>query len=123
MREAELHTAHENDEYLSEERCHILEFLNTENDPEVSVARARVEPGVTTRLHRVAGTAERYLITSGAGEVDIEGLGIKSVSSGDVVCIPPGATQRIRNTGDDDLMFLCICTPRFEWSNYQDLGD
>ena len=39
---------------------------------------------------------------------------------GDVVLIPAGKTQRIRNVGPDDLVFLCICTPRFEPRHYHD---
>lgn len=113
--------ANEASEYLTEERCHILELSNSEADPDVSVARARVEPGVTTKLHRVAETAERYVVLSGQGEVHVEGLSQQAVASGDVVIIPPGVAQSIKNTGSDDLVFLCVCTPRFEWSNYRAL--
>ncbi|MGO1001331.1 hypothetical protein [Lysobacter sp. CA196] len=35
--------------------------------------------------------------------------------------IPPGVPQRIANLGDGDLLFLAICTPRFEPGNYEDL--
>ena len=61
-------------EYFTEEQCHILELSNSDADEGASVARARVEPGVTTRRHRVAGTIERYVIQSGTGIVSIEGL-------------------------------------------------
>ena len=37
------------------------------------------------------------------------------------VRIPAGVRQRIRNTGPTDLVFLCICTPRFEQSAYREL--
>jgi oxalate decarboxylase/phosphoglucose isomerase-like protein (cupin superfamily) len=40
-----------------------------------------------------------------------------------VVLIPPGAAQRISNTGDDDLVFLAICTPRFVREAYRDVDD
>ena len=30
-----------------------------------------------------------------------------------------GSDQRITNTGDTDLVFLCICTPRFDPQCYQ----
>ena len=108
-----------NNEYYTEERCHILELHNDEADPGVSLARARVEPGVTTRWHAVAGTVERYLIISGTGVAEVGDNEPLELSSGDSLVIPAGIRQRIRNTGDDDLIFHCICTPRFEWGNYQ----
>jgi len=108
-------------EYFADERCYILELRNSPDDPDVSIARARVEPGVTTKRHRVVGTAERYVILEGAGVVFIGGLDEQVVGAGDVVFIPPGVVQSIANTGDQDLVFLCICTPRFEWDNYESL--
>jgi mannose-6-phosphate isomerase-like protein (cupin superfamily) len=108
-------------EYFTYERCHILELLNSAESPEASIARARVEPEVTTKLHRVTGTIERYLILEGAGQTHIEGQDDVDVAAGDVVVIPAGIPQSISNTGDDDLVFLCVCTPRFEWANYESL--
>ena len=114
-------SADESAEYFTDEQCHILELSNSEADEDASVARARVESGVTTRKHRVAGTTERYVIQAGVGRVMVEGLPDSDVQPGDVVVIPPGAVQSVRNTGDDDLVFLCICTPRFKWENYESL--
>jgi mannose-6-phosphate isomerase-like protein (cupin superfamily) len=108
-------------EYWTEERCFIHELSNDGDDPAVSIARARVAPGVTTRRHCVDGTAERYVIQSGRGEARIGDRPPVAVGPGDVVRIPAGIAQSIRNTGDDDLVFLCICTPRFEWPNYRSL--
>jgi mannose-6-phosphate isomerase-like protein (cupin superfamily) len=108
-------------EYFTEERCHILELSNSPDDPGVSVARARVEPGVTTKKHRVAGTIERYVMLEGAGRVMVDAAVDQDVGAGDIVVIPAGAVQSIANTGDVDLVFFCICTPRFEWSNYESL--
>jgi mannose-6-phosphate isomerase-like protein (cupin superfamily) len=108
-------------EYFADERCYILELRNSPDDPDVSIARARVEPGVTTKRHCVVGTAERYVILEGAGVVFIGDLDEQVVGAGDVVFIPPGVVQSIANTGDQDLLFLCICTPRFEWDNYASL--
>jgi mannose-6-phosphate isomerase-like protein (cupin superfamily) len=114
-------SADETSEYLTEERCHILELANSPDDPEASVARARVKAGITTRKHRVVGTVERYVILSGRGEVHVEGLADQAVVPGDVVVIPAGAGQSISNIGSEDLLFLCVCTPRFEWKNYESL--
>lgn len=108
-------------EYFTDERCHILELSNSADDPDLSIARARVEPGVTTKRHRIAGTVERYVIVEGSAQVRIEGLSEQTVGPGDVVLIPAGLTQSITNTGDNDLVFLCMCTPRFEWGNYESL--
>lgn len=113
----------ETDETFIDEGCHILELSNTAHDPALSIARARVAPGVTTRLHRLADTAERYVILSGKGQAEIGGQPPVDVSSGDVVLIPPGCPQRIRNTGSEDLVFLAICSPRFTVSAYEDLGE
>jgi mannose-6-phosphate isomerase-like protein (cupin superfamily) len=109
-------------EYYTEERCHILELSNVADDPAVSIARARVAPGVTTVRHRVANTTERYVVLSGTGRIAVDGLEPQEVSAGNVVVIPPGVPQAISNTGKEDLLFLCICTPRFEWENYESLG-
>jgi mannose-6-phosphate isomerase-like protein (cupin superfamily) len=109
------------DEFYTEERCHILELSNSASDSELSIARARVEPGVTTALHRVIDTVERYVILSGTGHVEVEGLAASTVNAQDVVIIPKGASQRITNTGDVDLVFLAICTPRFRGQRYEQL--
>jgi len=111
----------EADEFHTAEGCFILESWNRENDPDLSIARARVVPGVTTRLHRLSDTIERYLILSGEGIVEIEGMAPQPVHPGDVVYIPAGLGQRISNPGAGDLVFLAICTPRFRLGVYQDI--
>lgn len=107
----------------TEERCHIVELSNGADDPAVSIARARVEPGVTTRWHRLRGIAERYVILEGSGRVELGDALARDVGPGDVVLIPPECAQRITNTGSSDLIFLAICTPRFEWGAYSAWGD
>ncbi len=110
----------ESSEYWTDERCFILELWNRGEDDDVSVARARVATGVSTKPHSVAGTTERYLITAGSATVHVEGLEPREVRSGDLVAIPPGAVQWIENTGGSDLMFYAICNPRFRRDNYRD---
>ena len=109
--------------FTTAERCKILEVLNHAGDPAVSVAEARVAPGVTTQLHRLHGVVERYLIVAGRGRVEIGGLAPEEVGPGDLVVIPAGATQRIANLGAEELVFYCICTPRFTQACYESLGD
>ena len=108
-------------EYYFQERCYISELSNSDNDPQMSVARARVEPGVTTRWHRLRDTSERYCILSGTGLVELGDSDPQAVSAGDMVLIPALCPQRICNTGDTDLVFLAICTPRFVVDCYEDI--
>jgi mannose-6-phosphate isomerase-like protein (cupin superfamily) len=111
----------ESREKLTEEQCHILELSNTVDDEAVSIARARVTAGVTTRWHRLDGIAERYVILEGSGLVEVGSLPAQWVNAGDVIRIPPGERQRIHNNGTQDLVFLAICTPRFRWEAYEDI--
>jgi hypothetical protein len=37
-----------NNEFYTSEKCFIIELSNSPDDPEVSIARARVEPGYFT---------------------------------------------------------------------------
>jgi len=108
-------------EFFTRERCHIKEVLNNPASPGLSIARCRVAPGVTTELHALAGTAETYLIESGSGDMDDGKSAGFAVDPGDSVTIPPGQSQRIRNTGQDDLIFLVMCHPRFQPVCYQPL--
>jgi mannose-6-phosphate isomerase-like protein (cupin superfamily) len=107
-------------EFKTPERCFIFESLNAANDC-LSVARARVEPGVTTKWHCVEDTVERYIIAEGKGRVEVGDLVAADVGPGDVVLIPAGVRQRITNVGSFDLIFYCVCTPPFEQARYREL--
>jgi mannose-6-phosphate isomerase-like protein (cupin superfamily) len=112
-----------NVEYLSDEQCHITELSNSKDDPGVSIARARVKPCITTRWHRLIGTIERYSIISGVGLMELDEQSPQQVKQGDTVLIPSMCAQRITNIGNEDLVFLAICTPRFKDDAYQDIED
>ena len=111
--------ADESKEYFFDEGCFILELSNNPDDPDVSIARARVKPGVTTQWHRLQGIIERYVMLSGTGLVEVGELPAQVVTVGDVVIIPEQCPQRIRNIGTEDLVFLVVCSPRFVPEAYQ----
>lgn len=113
---------HQREEYWFREGCHITEWSNSEADPGLSVARARVEPGRTTRWHRLDAITERYVILEGRGRAEVDGRA-QDVQVGDVIVIAPGKPQRIANTGDADLVFLAVCTPRFCPDNYHEIPE
>ena len=101
-----------NSEVLTEERCYIRELLNDPRVPETSLALARVDPGVTTALHRVS-VDEWYVIVDGEGLMVVGDDAPFAVGAGDAVAIPCGTPQCITNTGNSALTFHCICHPRF----------
>ena len=106
-------------EQYFEEDCYITEIVNSDEFPTVSVSQAKVKPNVATVSHRLKDTDEKYYILSGTGKMEVGGKVIGNVQQGDMVIIPKDTYQRITNIGSGDLVFLCICTPRFEIKNYE----
>ena len=102
------------------ERCYITELVNDEAWPEFSIARTRVEPGVITQLHSL-DAHEVYIIESGSGLMSVGDEPPYAVGPGGVVTIPKHVSQRIENTGSEDLLFVCVCTPRFAQNCYTSL--
>jgi mannose-6-phosphate isomerase-like protein (cupin superfamily) len=85
-----------------------------------SLAVARVRPGESTRAHRLKHS-EVYYILAGDGEMRV-GDETAAVRGGQAVYIPPSAVQSIRNTGDRDLVFLCIVDPAWRPEDETVLG-
>ena len=102
-----------------EEGCFVTELRNTPLDPGLSIARIRVAARTTTWWHRL-DVDERYLIAQGTGVMEMDGVPPAGVSPGDVVVVPAVCAQRIRNETEDDLIFYCLCTPRFTPDVYHD---
>jgi len=109
-------------ETFIDEGCYIVELHNGAADVGCSIARARLLPRSTTRMHSLQGTIERYVIIEGTGTVRIGNTTAQTVAAMDVVTIPADIPQSITNSGEVDLIFLCICTPRFVEQHYQDLA-
>lgn len=78
-----------------------------------SLAEARLAPGAATTPHHHAVTEEIYYILVGEAEMTL-GEDTRSVVPGDAIAIPPGQRHAIRNTGGDELVFLCTCAPGYE---------
>jgi len=108
-------------EYYTDERCHILELLNTSIISDQSIARARVKPGVTTAWHSLNHTSEIYYILEGLRKVEVGDKPARVIKKNELIYIPKNVNQRIKNIGTQDLIFLCICVPRFQQKNYQSI--
>lgn len=77
-----------------------------------SLAHASVKPGCSSLKHKLK-TDEVYYILSGQGKISVDNE-TADVEAGDAVDIPPGSVQSIRNTGETDLIFLCIVDPAWQ---------
>ena len=108
------------EEVWTSERCYILEWLNDPRSGDLSVAECRVEPGVTTELHRLS-VSEWYLIREGRGRMQVGDADPFEVGPGDTIIIPADAPQCIENIDDTDLIFVCVCQPRFTPCCYEAL--
>lgn len=100
------------------DRSLLIELLHPDKVPAAaglscSIAHALVLPGESTLPHVLKRSTELYYILSGSGEMHI-GDEAAPVHAGQIVLIPPGARQYIRNTGTVDLVFLCIVDPKWQ---------
>jgi len=96
----------------------LIELLHPDKVPEAarlscSIAHAIVRPSESTLPHVLKRSTELYYILSGSGEMQIDDEQAP-VHPGQIVHIPPGARQFIRNTGTTDLVFLCIVDPKWK---------
>lgn len=75
-----------------------------------SIAHAIVKPGNASLSHRIKTSSEIYYILKGSGRMYVNEES-EDVGPSDTIFVPPNATQYIENTGDTDLVFLCIVYP------------
>jgi mannose-6-phosphate isomerase-like protein (cupin superfamily) len=75
-----------------------------------SLARAIIKPDQRTQIHQLKTSSEIFYILQGEGVIQIE-KEEKAVLPGQVIYIPPGDRQCLRNTGSADLIFLCLVSP------------
>jgi len=102
-------------EFTAGDHTRLKELFNPEKEPlelRYSLAQAWLNPGKTSLLHRLK-TSEVYYIITGTGEMEIDGEKAV-VGPGQAVYIPPGTAQRIRNTGEEELVFICIVDPAWK---------
>lgn len=99
-------------EFVAGDSSILRELFNPLKDDlqlRYSLAHATIKPGEITRTHTMK-TSEVYYILQGEGAISIDNQ-TQDVRKGQAVYIPPGSPQRIRNTGAQDLVFICIVDP------------
>ena len=85
-----------------------------------SLAHARVVVGHGTTPHKLK-SCEVYYIIEGQGRMHIDAESFE-VGPESAICIRPKSVQYIENTGDCDLVFLCIVDPAWRQEDEQVLG-
>ena len=122
MSETLIKSGKASEEVWTGERCFITELMNDPSVPEVSLAQCRVSPGTTTQLHRLR-VNEWHVVGRGNGLTQVGTDAPFEIGPGDTVVVPVNTPQRVTNTGDVDLVFYCICLPRFTPDCYQPMED
>ena len=100
--------------YVTKDGSVIRELLHPDHhgNQQQSLAEATVPPGGKTLLHRHQQTEELYHVTAGQGLMTL-GDAQFPVTVGDTVAIAPGTPHCIANPGQEDLRFLCCCSPAY----------
>jgi len=75
-----------------------------------SLAHAELLPGQSSYPHTLEGRSELYVFLQGFGQATV-GEEEVAVKAGDLVWVPPNTTQFVKNTGSENLVFLCIVDP------------
>lgn len=61
----------------------------------------------STSGHRHAGQEEVYVFVQGQGEMELDGNKF-TVRENDIVLVEDGVFHKVHNTGDIDLIFVCV---------------
>lgn len=99
-------------EFAAGDDSHLRELFHPDKEDlaiRYSLAHAVVNPGRATRPHSLKNS-EVYYILKGEGIMHINEESA-NVHPGHAVYIPPGSRQYIQNTGESDLIFVCIVDP------------
>ena len=105
-------------EFIAGDNTILRELLHPDKadiDLRYSLAHAVLKPGKTSQPHMLK-TSEVYYILEGEGEMSIDNETSKAIP-GQAIYIPPNSKQFIKNTGNNDLVFLCIVDPAWQKSD------
>ncbi len=89
----------------------VLSFRNSYLKNQ-SLAEATLLPGRATLEHYHLESEEIYYIVQGRGRIRIEGE-MREIKPGDGIVILPGKRHKVWNAGEENLIFLCCCSPAY----------
>ena len=100
--------------FITKDGSEIREIMSPGNSrlERQSLAEATLPAGSATTEHYHDGIEEIYYFLSGKGRMRVDGNTL-DVGPGDAVALLPGIPHKTWNTGQDPLVFLCVCVPRY----------
>ncbi len=111
---AEKKVTEEIDFYRTKDGSMIREIFHPNNSgvTRQSLAEARMPPGAETEGHYHRTSEEIYYILQGKSVIRL-GKDTMDLTEGEAILIPPGIFHNIKNIGETDLIFLCMCSPPY----------
>ncbi len=105
----------EQDPFQTADGSTIRSILDRSNAPvkNQSLAEATLRSGGYTSRHYHRVSEEFYFILAGKGTIEINGE-LRRVLPGDGILIEAGAWHQITADGEENLRFLCCCSPPYE---------
>lgn len=100
------------EEFIAGDGSTLREILHPDKaDVQIrySLAHARVAVGQRTKAH-ILKSSEVYYVIAGQGLMHVDDQRFE-VGPDCAVCIPPNSVQYIENTGECEIVFLCIVDP------------
>ena len=85
---------------------------DTENVIRYSIAHCTINPGKTSKPHTIK-MSEVYYILQGTGLMHIDNEE-KQVIKDETIFVPPNSRQFLENSGNIDLVALCIVDPAWK---------
>jgi len=100
--------------FITKDGSEIREILAPRNSSlrNQSLAEARLSRGKATIRHYHIESEEIYYILQGKAKMRVEGE-VREATEGDGIAIMPGQIHKIWNTGAEELVFLCCCSPSY----------
>ena len=100
---------------LGGEGTKIKEYFhpqNTQKGINYSLAQFTLESGKKSKLHKIK-SSEIFYILQGEGSIEIN-KELFQLKKDDSIYVPPNSEQFIKNTGTNNLVFLCIVEPAWK---------
>ncbi len=100
--------------FIGQDKALVKEIASPRNTgmKNQSVAEVTIKPGDSVLEHYHIRSEELFYILEGEGLMTVEGES-GSVGKGDAVAVFPGMAHKVKNTGDNDLVMLVMCSPSY----------